>query len=223
MHFWLSGLALLSLAMSNVAASGEDDARISLPRAETVGEMPLEEALNKRRSIRDFRRGNLLLDDVAQLLWAAQGITDRQRFRTAPSAGALYPLELYLVAGQVDRLQPGIYRYSPQRHELLRVANGDRRSALAGAALDQDWVRRAPAVVVITGIYERSSVKYGQRAERYTHIEVGHAAQNVYLQATARGLGTVIVGAFHSAEVQEVLELPDNHEPLAIMPVGRER
>ena len=214
MRVYLLCLVSLSLAVST-SASG-DDARIALPRAETAGEMSVEEALKKRRSVREFRRGSLSLDDVAQLLWAAQGITNRELYRTAPSAGALYPLELYVVVGNVDRLQPGVYRYSPKRHELIRAGDRDRRSALAGAALDQDWVRRAAAVLVITGIYKRSSVKYGQRAQRYTHIEVGHVAQNVYLQATARGLGTVIVGAFHAADVQKVLELPEDHEPLAL-------
>ena len=223
MRVCLLCLAALGLAASSIAAGNEDDARIALPRAETSGEMPVEEALKKRRSVREFRRGGLTLDDVAQLLWAGQGVTRGHVYRTAPSAGALYPLKLYLAAGQVDGLRPGIYRYSPKRHALIRVAAGDRRDALAAAALDQDWVRRAPAVLVITGIYARSAMKYGQRAKRYTHIEVGHVAQNIYLQATARGLGTVMVGAFSGAQVQEALELPADHEPLGLMPVGRQR
>ena len=189
---------------------------------ESLSSLSLEEALQKRRSVREFRRGSLSLDEVAQLLWAAQGITRQELLRTAPSAGALYPLELYLVAGQVKGLPAGLYRYSPERHDLQHVADGDSRRALAAAALDQAWVRQAPAVLVITGVYARSAVKYGQRAQRYTHIEVGNVAQNVYLQATALGLGTVFVGAFNAAKVQEVLELPADHEPLGLMPVGQD-
>jgi SagB-type dehydrogenase family enzyme len=213
---------LLSLGVTDVA-SGDDNERIALPRAETAGEMSVEQALEQRRSTRDFARGGLSLDEIGQLLWAAQGITDRKGFRTAPSAGALYPLEAYVVVGNVDDLPPGVYRYSPKRHELIRIMSGDRRRALAGAALGQAWVKRAPAVIVIAGVYERSAKKYGRRAQRYTHIEVGHAAQNVYLQATALGLGTVLVGAFHDADVQEALDLPADHEPLGLMPVGRLR
>lgn len=216
-------LVSLGLAVSSVASGSEEDRQIALPRAETAGEMSVEQALKKRRSVREFRRGGLSLDDVAQLLWAAQGITHREGYRTAPSAGALYPLELYLVAGDAGPLLPGVYHYSPKRHELVRVTDGDRRRALAEAAIDQDWVRRAPAVLVIAGIYERSTVKYGRRAQRYMYIEVGHVAQNVYLQATALRLGTVIVGAFHTAEAQKVLELPADHEPLGLMPIGRKR
>ena len=171
------------------------------------------------------RRGEIgrALEDVAQLLWAAQGITGRRSFRAAPSAGALYPLELYLVAGDVDGLSPGIYRYRPRTHDLVLIANGDLRKPLAKAALDQSVVRRAPATLVLTGIYQRTMKKYGQRGRRYVHMEVGHAAQNVYLQATARGLGTVMVGAFHDQEVSTTLELPSDHVPLGLMPVGHER
>ncbi len=185
--------------------------------------MSVEEAIKKRRSVRDFSRDSLTLDDVAQLLWAAQGKSGRHGFRSAPSAGALYPLEIYLVAGHVDGLSPGVHRYRQERHDLVLLTSGDHRKRLAKAALDQGWVRRAPAVLVITGVYERTIGKYGQRGRRYVHMEVGHAAQNVYLQATVRGLGTVMVGAFDDKEVQEVLRLPMDHEPLGLMPVGRAR
>ena len=201
----------------------ETGQRIPLPAAASGGEMPVEEALEQRRSIREFSRDGLELDDVSQLLWAAQGVTSRRGFRAAPSAGALYPLELYVVAGDVAGLSPGVYRYRPKKHDLVLVADGDRRKPLAAAALEQGWVRRAPAVLVIAAVYERTMAKYGQRGLRYVHMEVGHAAQNVYLQATARGLGTVMVGAFEDDEVREVLGLPEDHEPLGIMPVGHER
>lgn len=199
------------------------DQGIELPQPAVDGDVSLETAISKRRSVRDFSRQALPLADVAQLLWAAQGVTSGDGGRAAPSAGALYPLELYLVAGKVDSLPAGLYRYEPRGHRLQHVADGDLRKALAKAALDQAWIRSAPAVLVIAGVYERSAKKYGQRARRYTHIETGHAAQNVYLQAEALGLGTVIVGAFEEAAVRQVLGLPADHAPLALLPVGYPR
>ncbi|MBT8067915.1 MAG: SagB/ThcOx family dehydrogenase [Gammaproteobacteria bacterium] len=213
----------LGLVMSCATTAMENEQRIPLPAAELGQEMSIDEALKQRRSIRKFGRDSIVLEDVSQLLWAAQGITSRRGFRTAPSAGALYPLELYLVAGNVTGLSPGVYHYRPKRHDLVLVASGDRRKPLASAALRQDWVRSAPAVLVITGVYQRTMAKYGQRGRRYLHMEVGHAAQNVYLQATARDLGTVMVGAFDDNKVQELLSLPADHEPLGLMPIGHSR
>lgn len=201
----------------------DDDENLSLPKPVLDGDVSLESAIRQRRSERAFTKRALSLADAAQLMWAAQGVTAGDGGRAAPSAGALYPLELYLVAGNVDSLPAGLYRYRPEGHRLRKVADGDRRKDLAAAALDQSWVRRAPAVLVIAGVYERSAGKYGQRARRYTHIEVGHAAQNVYLQAGSLGLGTVIVGAFDDREVQQALGLPPDHVPLALMPVGHPR
>ena len=220
---YLLCLLFMSLAVSNVASAKENDQRISLPPVVSDGEMSVEEAIEQRRSVREFGGGSLALEDISQLLWAAQGITDKDGHRGAPSAGALYPLELYVVAGDVEGLSLGVYRYRPKSHELVHVASGERRMSLASVALGQGWVGRAPAVLVIAGVYERSMKKYGQRAHRYTHIEVGHVAQNIYLQATALGLGTALVGAFHDSEVQDVLSLPPDHEPLGLMPVGHKR
>ena len=218
-----TAILVLGIAYGWTADGMERDQHIDLPQPSADGKVSLETAIAERRSIRDFSRQPLSLEHVAQLLWAAQGITSRDGGRSAPSAGALYPLEFYLVAGDVDSLPAGLYRYVPRGHRLSQVTGGDLRKALADAALDQAWVRRAPAVLVIAGVYERSARKYGDRARRYTRIETGHAAQNVYLQATALGLGTVIVGAFHDAEVQAILGLPDDHAPLALMPVGHPR
>ncbi len=158
-----------------------------------------------------------------QSLWSAQGHTHADGFRTAPSAGALYPLEIYVVAGDVADLPAGVYRYQPREHNLVLVQRGDLRAPLASAALGQAWIRSAPAVLAIAGVYQRTARKYGKRGRRYVHIEVGHAAQNVYLQATTRGLATVLVGAFNDTEVQEVLGLPSDHAPLGLMPLGRIR
>jgi SagB-type dehydrogenase family enzyme len=194
---------------------------IKLPEARYDSQVSLESTLQQRRSIRDYLDEPLTLAEVSQLLWAAQGITSPRGFRTAPSAGALYPLELYLIVGRVTDLAEGIYRYQPHKHELIRIAEENRQSGLASAALGQSSVRDGAIVIVIAAVYEQTMRKYGQRGIRYVHIEVGHAAQNVYLQAAALHLGTVFVGAFHDDEVKKVLNMPDEEQPLCIMPVGK--
>jgi len=194
---------------------------IGLPQPRYRGDVSLEEALLQRRSVREYTGEPLTLEEISQLLWAAQGITDPRGFRTAPSAGGLYPLEVYLVAGEVAGLEAGVYKYRPQEHSLIWVVVGDRRENLCTAALGQVWVREAAADIVILAVYERTTVKYGDRGIRYVHLEAGHAAQNVCLQATALGLGTVTVGAFYDDEVQAVLGAPKNEKPLYVMPVGR--
>ncbi len=216
-------LALLGLTVGTMVCAMDRNLGLELPEPRLDGDVSLEASIRERRSVRDYSGRPLSVADVGQLLWAAQGITSRDGGRAAPSAGALYPLELYLVAGDIESLPAGLYRYQPRGHRLQQRADGDLRSALGQAALGQSWVRRAPAVLVITAVYKRSERKYGQRARRYTRIETGHVAQNVYLQAVALGLGTVIVGAFDDAEVRQVLDLPGDHAPLALMPVGHPR
>lgn len=198
-------------------------APVRLPEPAQSGGMTLNESLATRRSIREYAPGALSIAAVAELLWAAQGVTDPDGGRTTPSAGALYPLGILLVAGDVQGLAAGVYRYLPARHEIALVANGDRRTALADAALDQEWMATAPAIIAITAIAARTERKYGERAERYVHIEVGHAVENIYLEATALGLGTCVVGAFDDAAVGKALALPAGEEPLALMPAGRRR
>jgi SagB-type dehydrogenase family enzyme len=191
-----------------------------LPKPVTAGSASVEEILRKRRSVREFQPSSLPLASVGQLLWAAQGVTSPGGERAAPSAGALYPLEILLVAGSVDGLAPGVYRYRSQDHGLRSYLGGDRRRELAAAALEQSAVEDAPAALAIAAVYARTARKYGTRAERYVHVEVGHAAQNVYLQAQALGLGTVIIGAFDDDAVARVLELDPAEAPLALLPVG---
>jgi SagB-type dehydrogenase family enzyme len=206
---------------SNIPTPNQQNAgQIALPTPELEGKISLEEAVFMRRSIRQFGERPLSLAEAGQLLWAAQGVTDEAGYRTAPSAGALYPLEVYLVAGEVENLPAGIYRYLPDHHALLNISHAEVRSLLATAALKQTWIEEAPAVLVFTAIYERTTRKYGERGIRYVHMEVGHAAQNIYLQATALDLGTVFVGAFYDDQVSEVLGLPKNEVPLGLMPVG---
>jgi SagB-type dehydrogenase family enzyme len=219
----MPGLALAAALGAGLAmTSGSDTAAaIRLPPPRQDGTVSVEEALRLRRSVRSFADRPLSLQAAAQLLWAAQGTSDpAEGKRTAPSAGATYPLELLLVAGNVAGLEPGIYRYRTGRHELLQLAPGDRRRQLAEAALRQTWLAEAPAVVVIVAVYERTARRYGQRAERYVHMEVGHAGENLYLQAVALRLATVMVGAFDDDAVGQVLGLDGDEQPLALMPVG---
>ncbi len=195
---------------------------IALPAPRLKGEMSLEEVVSRRRSRREFKATSLTLEQVSQILWAAQGITARGWLRTAPSAGALCPLELYAAVGRetVEGLAEGVYHYDPQGHALERTLEGDVRPTLTRLAVNQTFIAEAPLAVVISGEYEGVSQRYGNRAERYIHMEVGHVAQNVYLQAEALGLGTVVVGSFQDEAVSQALGLPAQHRPLYIMPIG---
>ncbi len=195
--------------------------KIKLPEPKYDGGMPLEEAILRRRSVRDFKAMPLRISEVSQLLWAAQGITGTLGRRTFPSAGALYPLELYIVSGDVENLPAGIYKYMPGRHELLKIKEGDVRKDLRDAALGQSSIKRAAAVIVMSGVYERTTAQYGERGVRYVHMEAGHAAQNVYLQTVSLGLGTVVIGAFHDEEIRKVMNMSENERPLYLMPVGK--
>ena len=187
---------------------------LDLPQPRTGGDVSLEETLARRRSVRQYTDEHLTVDEMSQLLWAAQGITRDWGGRTAPSAGALYPLEVYVATPQ------GLYHYQPDGHRAQVLSRQDLREALARAGLDQSAIRDAPAVFVIAAVYARTAGKYGNRAERYVKLEAGHVGQNILLQAVALGLGGVPIGAFHDAQVQRVLGLPADHEPLYLMPVG---
>lgn len=194
---------------------------IALPEPALTGSTCLERLLVKRRSIREYPDTALKLAEIGQLLWAAQGITHPQGYRAAPSAGALYPLQLYLVAGAAQDLAPGVYGYDPERHHLVMTQAGDQRNFLAHAALSQDWLADAAIIVVFSAEYKRTTRKYGERGKRYVHMEAGHAAQNLFLQASALDLATVIVGAFDDDKVADVLRLPEQEQPLILMPIGR--
>ncbi len=194
--------------------------RISLPAPRYEGRASLERSLFNRRSVREFKNSSLSLPELSQLLWAAQGITHRSGFRTTPSAGALYPLDLYILAGNVSDLQSGLYKYVPRQHALVKKSSEDKLVRLRLAAFDQHSVSDAGIVIVFCAEYQRTTWKYGQRGIRYVHLEAGHAAQNVYLQATSLQLGTVVLGAFDDTKVSAVLELKEE-EPLYLMPVGK--
>jgi SagB-type dehydrogenase family enzyme len=190
---------------------------IKLPKAKEKGLTSIEETLNQRRSVRDYKKGPLDLEQISQLLWAASG---RNLYRrTAPSAGATYPLEIYLVVGEVEKLDPGIFHYSFSRHSLESIKEQDIRNRLSAAALQQRMIEKAPINIIIAADYGRTTGRYGQRGLRYVHMEVGHVGQNVALQANALSLGTVMIGAFDDKQVKEVLGI--NEEPLYIIPVGK--
>ncbi len=195
--------------------------RITLPEPLFKGKILTEEALKRRRSVREYQDKPLTLEEISQLLWAAQGITGEYGMRTAPSAGALYPIELYIVAGRVDGLAAGIYRYRPKGHELQKIAEGDKRGELYQAALEQESLRDGAAAVVIAAVYGRTTRKYGGRGIMYVHMEVGGVAENIYLQAVSLGIGTVFLGAFDDEMVKKVVNMAEGEEPLAIMPFGR--
>lgn len=195
--------------------------RVILPKPRYESPVSVEEALLKRRSIREFRSGSMTLHELGQLLWAAQGITAREGFRTAPSAGALYPLEVRLLAGSIDGIAVGLYQYDPRKHGLWGQDQADQRIALAQAALDQPVIAEASAVIALSAVYKRTTARYGERGIRYVHMEAGHAAQNIYLEAVTLRLGTVVIGAFDDRRVKEVLRLETQEEPLYLMPIGR--
>lgn len=216
--WWCTSLLILALMGCSHAAPPThavlEGETFALSTPSLKGELSLEEALAARRSVREYTDQALTWEEIGQLLWAGQGITRDWGARTAPSAGALYPLEIYVATGE------GMYHYVPQGHRAAMVSDADLREALWKAALRQDAVRQAPAVFVIAAVYERTSAKYGERAERYVHLEAGHAAQNVLLQAVALGLGGVSIGAFEDGQIQDILGLPGDHKPLYLIPVG---
>ena len=199
-----------------------------LPPPVLDGDVSVEAALFNRRSQRNFIDQAITAEQLSQILWAAYGVTQprpdlpnlRGGLRTTPSAGALYPLEIYAIVGNVIGIEPGVYRYISEEHKIVRVIDRDVRAELTEAALRQRMVSDAPASIFYSAVFDRMTGRYGERGILYTYIEVGHSAQNVYLQAEALGLGTVAIGAFIDDRVREVLNLPDDETPLYLMPFG---
>jgi SagB-type dehydrogenase family enzyme len=188
---------------------------IPLPEPKIIGKMSVEEAIFRRRSERSFQPQELSLEQISQLLWAGQGITEKSwGFRAAPSAGALYPLTLYVVK------KDGVFRYLPDGHKLLQISSEDKRPSLMRASLGQTAITEAPVVIVVAGNFRITEAKYGQRAYRYVNMEVGHVAENIHLQAVALGLVSVPIGAFWDDVVAKTLELPETQDPYYLIPVG---
>ena len=215
----LAGIAFFISTYYFSNASAQKTIRLPEPRHD--GDVSVEKTLSLRRSVRSYRDTPLTLGEISQILWAAQGITHERGLRTAPSAGALYALEVYLVAGNVEGLESGLYRYRPDGHDLVSVRSGDIRQNLREATLRQNYIGDAPASLVLFAVYERITKKYGDRGVRYSHMEAGHAAQNVYLQGVALGIDTVVVGAFEDAAVKKLISPGTDEEPLYIMPLGK--
>ncbi len=200
------------------------NSQIHLPPPSQKGSVSLEEAIARRRSVRDFTPESISQSQLSQILWATQGISDTwEKLRTVPSAGATYPLEIFVICGGngIEGIDGGIYHYNVDSHSLTRHYAGDVRPELARAALDQEFIYQAPVDIVICAVYERTVTRYDARGERYVHMEVGHAGQNIYLQATALGLAIVAIGAFYDEPVRQVLRLDKQYKPLYIMPVGK--
>ncbi len=196
-------------------AQAEVGGQIELPRPKLKGNLTVEEAIARRRSVRSYTSESLSLEQIAQLLWAAAGLTSNHGQRAAPSAGARYPLEVYLACEQ------GLFHYEVPTHSLIKTKAGEIRPALATAAHGQTFVAEAAISVVFTAIYERTTSRYRERGIRYVHIDVGHAAENVHLQAEALGLSSVPVGAFDDEAVAEVLGLSEEQKPVYLVPVGK--
>ena len=213
---------VLVLSISVSCKENSDTKKIKLAKPSVKGKTSLEETLKNRRSVRSYTAQDIKPEDIAQLLWSGQGITNKHCFRTAPSGGALYPLDLYLVAKDIKKadIKAGVYHYIPQTHSLELIKAGDIRKSLQAASLFQNCVANAPISIVITAEYKRITKKYGKRGMRYAVIEAGCVSQNISLQATAIGLATVLVGAFNDKDVKDALGIKKDHEPLLILPIG---
>lgn len=187
---------------------------ITLPEPNKSGSMSLEQAIAVRRSRRHILPKSLTLEQIGQLVWAAQGQDKGGKYRTTPSAGATYPLELFVITDK------GMFRYLPDKHSLEKLTDRDLRAPLTSAAWEQEFILAAPLTLVFAAQFNKTTGRYGKRGIRYVYMEAGHAAQNVHLQAEALGLGSVAVGAFDDAAVSAVLLLPDKFEPLYMVVVG---
>ena len=214
---------------AGAAVIDEDELSLTyiLPPPNTDGDLSIESALENRRSQRNFRDKPLSVDQLSQILWAAYGITSprpdnpslRGGLRTAPSAGALYPLEVYAIVGNVDGIEPGAYKYLSEEHKIIMVASGDVRDSLADAVFRQSMVTEAPAAIFYSAVFSRTTERYGEQGRHFVYIELGHSAQNVYLQAEALQLGTCAIGTVTEA-AREILNLPEEEDPLYLMPIG---
>lgn len=194
---------------------------VKLPIPKHQGTVSVEQAIFQRRSVRNYKDEALTLEEVSQLLWAAQGKTSDWGGRTVPSAGATYPLEIYLVVGNVKDLDVGTYHYLWDKNELEKTHDKDLRADLASAAWVQECIRKAAINIIISADYNRTTKQYGKRGIRYVDNEVGHCGQNIYLQCEALGLATVAIGAFQEDRIIQILKIKE--EPIYIMPIGKKK
>ncbi len=201
----------------------EDAKVVELPKPKLKGKVSLEEAIKKRRCVRSYKDKALSLEQLSQLLWAADGITGKRSWqRAAPSAGGLHPLDFYAVVGEgsVTGLDDGVWHYNPGKHSITLLTGGDRREALRKASLGQKQVANAEVVIVITIEYKRTTRKYGDRGRSYALMDAGFAAENLFLQVQTLDMAACVVGAFTDDEVSKVLKLPKEHEPALLLTIG---
>ena len=210
-------------SLSSTNTGGENIKKtIKLPEPKKAGIVTIEQTLETRRSLRNYQDKPLTLLEIGQLLWAAQGITGKDEFhRTAPSAGAKCPLEIYIAAGNITKLPAGIYKYDNKTHSLEEIVLGDKREELCTAAHSQKQVKNAPVVIIFAAVFERTTDKYGQRGRQYVYTDLGHSAQNVCLQATSLGLGVVPMGAFDDSHIRKITQMPENETAVYLMPAGK--
>ncbi|MCP4727670.1 MAG: SagB/ThcOx family dehydrogenase [bacterium] len=192
---------------------------IKLPLPEYDSYFSVEKALHWRRSVRAYKNDPLSLEELSQLLWAGQGITNKEGYRTAPSAGALYPLEIYAAAGNVLSIDPGVYKYDPGSNALDVIAERNVIQQFKSAMVDQDFVSDAPLILVVSAVFERTTEKYGKRGINYVYMDIGLACENIHLQAVSLGMGTVVMGAFQENIVRDLIGMPAEETPVIIMPI----
>jgi SagB-type dehydrogenase family enzyme len=223
-------IILLCIAASALMLAAElwAQEQIKLPEPNFTGKVSVEAAIAKKKSVRSYTSAGLSTAEASQMLWAANGNLPKDAVagpttKVIPSAGGFYPLEVFLVTGKdtVKGIPAGIYQYVSQTNSLTRIAEGDSRNLLSYACYGQAWIGRAPAIIAIAGVFDRSTGKYGSRGYQYTYMESGNANQNLYLQAEGLGLRVATVGAFDDAQVAGVLKLPANTTPLLIVTMGK--
>lgn len=215
----ISKVVLLVSLMLMIISCSNGERVYELPAPSLEGSMSVEEAIQARRSIREFKDAPLTAEIVGQMLWASYGITlPARRFRSVPSAGATFPSEIFLLVRDVEDIEKGIYHYKPLNHSIVQIKKGDFSQELQRMCLNQGWVGKAQCNIIISAEFQRTMGHYGQRGEMYVHQESGHIGQNIYLQAEALGLGTVAIGAFNEEQVKELLET--EYRPIYIFPIG---
>lgn len=220
--------------VSKENAVAQENLVIELPAPSFGSNTSIEKALLTRRSERIYKQDAIKLKDLSQILWAAQGVTMKidtvpgwwvgQEWlggvRTAPSAGALFPIELYIAVGDVENLDQGLYKYNALNHTIIKIADGDKREEVRKAALGQSAVGNGPACIIITANFGRTEYKYESRATQYVYIESGAVCQNIYLQCNSLSIGTVMIGAIREEPMKVALGLPDSETPIGVMPIG---
>jgi len=211
---------LVPSALREPRAKSSPSLRIALPSPSMDGGLSLQACLRQRRSVRDYSEQPLTLQQVSQLLWAAMGVTTPAGLRTAPSAGAVFPVRAHVVAANVDGVPAGFYTYDADRHELSLLAKGDKRRRLEKAAADQQCVGQCAMVVVLTGYYRRLLREFGEGGRKLAGMEAGHIGQNFCLQATALGLGAIGVCKFDPTSVKMLLPIPQDEEPIYLLLAG---